>query len=119
MKKILIGVGISAVLMFLPVMLIGLLADDDSVMGWCIVDFYVASPLFSVFIGIFSGGQLKRLWFLPIIAAALFWAAAWCFLSAGDFSFIMYALCYAAVGEIAALFTFLVKKSRRTDTDNS
>ena len=115
MKKALIGIGASAVLMFLPIMLIGLLADENAVMGLCILDFYVASPLFSVLIGIFSGGQLKRLWFLPIVAAALFWAAAWCFLSAGDFTFIMYSLCYAAVGEIAALFTFLVKKSRSTD----
>lgn len=119
MKKILIGIGLSAVMMFLPIMLIGLFADNHVVMGFCILDFYIVSPLFSVFIGIFSGRQFKKLWFLPIVAAAFFFAASWIFLTFGDGTFIMYSCCYVAVGEIAAFLSFLVAKSRKIDKENS
>ena len=114
-KKILICTIVSAVVMFgFPAFaeLVGRITKGYSGfiidMGWI----YVINPLFMVFIGIFTGGQFKKIWFVPMFPTVLFCASAFLFNVFRDLAFIPYACGYLAVGEIAGLLTSLVKKSK-------
>ena len=114
-KKIVISTVLSAVVMFGFPALAELVVRIENRYAGFIIDLgwiYVINPLFMVFIGIFTGGLFKKLWFVPIIPAALFCASAFLFNVFRDLTFIPYACGYLAVGIISALLTFLVKKSK-------
>ena len=95
-----------------PALANGATITNVNVVAFIIVaHFYVSIPLLMVFIGIFIGGQFNKLWFVPIIPAALFTAAMWVSSNISP-EIMMYPLGYLAIGEIAALLTFLVKKQK-------
>lgn len=116
-KKIVISTILSAVLMFgFPALANGATITNVNAVAFIIVaHFYVSIPLLMVFIGIFTGGEFKRLWFVPIIPVAMFVAAMLLWLSSMITSwqdFLLYSLGYLAIGEIAGLLTFLMKKQK-------
>lgn len=93
---------------------IALIPKDNNITAWLILGvilMFVINPLFMVFIGIFNGAQFNKLWFVPIIPAVMF-VAALCVFQTFDWYSLVYPLGYLVIGEIAALLTFLVKKSK-------
>ena len=116
-KKIIISTILSAVVMFgLPALILNPSVNDANVYFLCTIVWVLMTnaihPLFMVFIGIFIGAQFKKLWFVPIIPVALFTAAIWVVFSNIIPQIMMYPLGYLAVGEIAGLLTFIVKKQK-------
>ena len=112
-KKIVISTVLSAVVMF-GISGIALIPKDNNITAWLILGvilMFVINPLFMVFIGIFNGAQFNKLWFVPIIPAAMF-VAALCVFQTFSWDSLIYPLGYLAIGEIAALLTFLVKKQK-------
>lgn len=82
-------------------------------MAICFVLFFAINPLFSVFCGVFAGKDIKRLWLLPIISAALFLVGVWLLFEMGEPAFLLYCGCYLTIGIIAMLISaFLNKKNQ-------
>ncbi|MGN0669643.1 MAG: hypothetical protein ACI4JZ_03755 [Oscillospiraceae bacterium] len=116
-KKIVISTIVSAVVMFgLPALILNPSVNDAKVYFLCTIVWVLMTnaihPLFMVFIGIFIGAQFNKLWFVPIIPAALFTAAIWVAFSNIIPQIMMFPLRYLVIGEIAGLLTFLVKEQK-------
>lgn len=111
-KKIVISTVLSAVVMF-GIAGISLMPKEalNAAFFWSIILIFVINPLFMVFIGIFNGAQFNKLWFVPIIPVVMF-VAAICVFQTFSWDGLIYPLGYLAIGEIAALLTFLVKKQK-------
>ena len=111
-KKIVISTVLSAVVMF-GIAGISLMPKEalNAAFFWSIILIFVINPLFMVFIGIFNGAQFNKLWFVPIIPAAMF-VAALCVFQTFSWDSLIYPLGYLAIGEIAGLLTFLVKEQK-------
>ena len=115
-KKIIISTILSAVVMFgFSALILNPSVNDANVYLFCgivwLLMINAIYPLFMVFIGIFIGGQFNKLWFVPIIPAALFTAAMWVSSNISP-EIMMYPLGYLVIGEIAGLLTFLVNKQK-------
>ena len=111
-KKIVISTVLSAVVMF-GIAGISLMPKEalNAALFWSIILIFVINPLFMVFIGIFNGAQFNKLWFVPIIPAAMF-VAALCVFQTFSWDGLIYPLGYLVIGEIAGLLTFLVKEQK-------
>lgn len=114
MKKILIGTIVSAVVMFGLAAVIWLLMEVNIEAAWFafLIRMYIINPLFMVFIGIYIGKLFGRLWFVPIIPVAFHIAVMLISANISVDLLLFQPLSYLAIGEIAALLTFLYNKSK-------
>lgn len=126
MKKVLISTILSAAVMFgLPALIFSKpIGAENAAIILVVVCVFVIIPLFMVFIGIYIGSRFNRLWFVPIISAAMY-ALAMLTLSKTSLvvelsvDVLLYQpLGFLAVGEIAALLTFLYNKSKSRGKEN-
>ena len=110
MKKIVFWLIISAFVMFaLPWMAVTFVNGNDG-MAACFILFFAVNPVFSIILGIFSGEDAKRLWWLPVVSAVFFLTGTWIFFDAGETAFILYAAGYMALGIAAMLISALIRK---------
>ena len=79
-------------------------------MAICFLLFYVANPLFFIACGLYAGTDVRRLWALPLLAAALFLAGAWSFFEAGEPAFWLYAGCYLPLGLVPMAVRALLRR---------
>ena len=70
----------------------------------CLVQLMLVNPLLMVATGVCTGKAFQYLWFLPLIAAALFLAGAWFFYAPGNRDFLWYIAAYLCLGYGAAGF---------------
>ncbi len=82
----------------------------DAGMAVCFLLLFAVNPLYSVLIGAFAGKDIRHLWSLPIISAALFLMGTWIFFDMGETAFILYAAVYLALGIVAMLISTLIRK---------
>ena len=108
-QNIVLWLVASAVVMLAFPWLAVTFVNGDAGMAVCFLLFFAVNPLYSVLIGAFSGKDIRRLWSLPVISAALFLIGTWIFFDMGETAFILYAAVYLALG-IAAM---LIKKKMR------
>ena len=85
----------------------------ESGMAVCFILFFAINPVFSAICGVFAGRNVKLLWPLPIITAALFWAGAWIFFEMGEPDFLLYGGGYLLIGGLATLIVALIKRSKQ------
>ena len=71
---------------------------------------YKRQPLYSVIFGVFAGKDMKHLWSLPIVSAALFLIGTWIFFDMGEMAFILYAVVYLVLGIVAMLISMIIRK---------
>ena len=110
MKKIVFWLIISACVMFvLPWMAVAFV-NGNGAMAACFILFFAVNPVFSIILGVFSGEDAKRLWWLPVVSAVFFLAGTWMFFDAGETAFILYAAGYLALGIAAMLISALIRK---------
>lgn len=102
----------AAVMLLLPWMAVAFVKGDGG-MAVCFVLFYGVNPIYSVIAGISAGKDRRRLWLLPVMAAALFLLGAWIFFDMGEVAFILYAAVYLILGILAMLASSF--KHNRTD----
>lgn len=82
-------------------------------MAICFLLFFAVNPLFCILCGSFAGADVKRLWALPIFAAALFLAGVWLFFEMGEPAFSLYGGCYLVLGIAAMLIRAFIKRKQQ------
>ena len=110
MKKI-VGMIIATLILLVacPFLVVSLVLADAG-MAVCFILFFAINPLFSVFIGIFSGQNIKKLWPLPIFNAGAFLAGTWLVFAMGEPAFLLYGGIYLVIGVCAMVITGALKK---------
>ncbi len=111
MKRIIAGIAIMIAVFFLAPFLAVKLLPDDSVMGVFVILFFGANPIVMGILGILAGTDRKKLWWLPILAGALFpllhALAIW---SVPVWSLYYYSIIYIMLGYLSTVATsFLIK----------
>ena len=56
------------------------------------------------------GKDVKHLWSLPIVSAALFLIGTWIFFDIGEMAFVLYAVVYLALGIVTMLISMIIRK---------
>lgn len=81
-------------------------------MAICFILFFAVNPLFSAVCGLSAGRNLRTLWALPFITAALFLAGVWAFFEMAEPAFLLYCGGYLVIGIAAMLLSALVSKRK-------
>ena len=113
MKKTLLWLSASAFIMIALPWLTVRFVRGDAGMAVCFVLFFALDPLWSSVLGVFSGGDPKARWFLPILSAAFFLAGTWLCFDPREKAFLLYAAIYLILGGAAMLISFYAKKRRQ------
>ena len=90
-------------------------APGDAGMAITFILFFGLNPTESMFVGIYSGMDLKHRWYLPLINAALFQLGAWTVFDWGNPDFYGYVIAYLAVGLVSMLATVIVVRNVRKE----
>lgn len=86
----------------------------DAGMAVCFLLFFGINPIFAAVCGVFAGKNIKELWILPIIVAALFLAGVWLFFEMGEPAFLLYGGGYLIIGIVAMLISSFIYFFRKT-----
>ena len=106
-KKILIFLAALIVCMLLiPVSVINI-APEDAGMALCFLLFFALNPLFVIAFGIVAGTELRKLWWFPIAASAVFPLFFWIAVGGVVWELWIYSVLYFCVGVLAMLGTHL------------
>ena len=77
--------------------------------------FFGLNPAESMFVGIYSGMDLKHRWYLPAVNAALFLLGVWTVFDWGNPDFYGFCVAYLAVALVAMLTTVIVVRNIRKE----
>ena len=110
MKKLILWIIASAVIMLAFPWLAVTFIKGDGGMAVCFILFFVLNPIYVICAGVYAGKNKKRLWALPILTALFFLAGTWLFFDMGEKAFVLYALVYLFLGVIAMLISMFIKK---------
>lgn len=91
MKKKFIGwlTGSVAVMFLLPWAAITFIPSDAGMAGILLL-FFAIYPVYAIILGFFAGKNIKGMWSLPFITAALFLLGSWLFFDPGEGAFVIY-----------------------------
>ena len=109
-NKFVFWLVISAIVMLAFPWLIITFVKSDAGMAACFLLFFAVNPIYSVFMGVIAGKNIRNLWSLPFITAILFVSGAWIFFDMGEAAFIMYAGIYLILGITAMLISAFINK---------
>lgn len=109
MKKILCWMMGTALLMVICPWLAVTFAGSAG-MAVCFILFFAVNPAFALLCGLAAGKAVRRLWFLPLITAALFLLGTWLFFSPLDSAFLLYAAIYLGIGLAAMTLRRLFRR---------
>lgn len=113
MKRAIISLAASAVIMFLSLWLTVTYVAGNDGLGVLMLLFFALYPLTSVAVGIVGGTKIKSLWYIPLVNAAFYLASSWIFLEAFEVAFLGYAAVYAVIGLAAAGVTALITNRKK------
>lgn len=83
---------------------------SNAAMAICFILFFAVNPLYSVFLGIYSGKNLKERWTLPLLNSVLFVLGTWIFFDMGEKAFVIYAIAYLIIAALSALLSALISR---------
>ncbi len=109
-KNIILWSTASAVVILALPWLVVSFVKSDAGMAICFLMFFVVNPLYAAILGFFVGEDVKHLWHLPIVSAALFLIGTWIFFDMGEMAFILYAIVYLALGIAVMLISMFIRK---------
>ena len=109
-KSIILWMAASAVVMLALPWIAVTFVKGDAGMAACFVLFFALNPLYSVILGVFAGKDVKHLWSLPIVSAALFLIGTWIFFDMGEMAFVLYAVVYLVLGIVTMLISMIIRK---------
>lgn len=117
-KRVILWLIVSAIIMLALSWLTVTFVKGDAGMAVCFLLFYAVNPIYSVFIGVLAGKDIKHLCSLPFISPILFLLGVWVFFDMGETAFIMYAAGYLVLGILAMVTSvFICKKKRNLSSD--
>ena len=109
-NSIIFGLAVSAVVMVAFPWLAVTFVKGDGGMAVCLLLFFAVNPIYSVLTGVFAGKDIRHLWSLTVVSAALFLIGTWLVFDMGETAFILYAVVYLALSIAAMLISVLVRK---------
>lgn len=109
-NKFVFWLVISAIVMLAFPWLVITFVKSDAGMAACFLLFFAVNPIYSVFMGVIAGTNIRNLWGLPFITAILFVFGTWTFFDMGESAFIMYAGIYLIFGITAMLISAFINK---------
>ena len=112
MKKLICNIGIILMVMFLLPLTVAKLAPANAGMVLCFILFFAVNPVFSVIEGIYSGLDIKRKWYIPLVVAVVFLLSTWSVFDMGETAFILYSVVYLLICITAMLITYAIKCSK-------
>lgn len=89
MKKLILWIIASTVIMLAFPWLAVTFIKGDGGMAVCFILFFVLNPIYVICAGVYAGKDKKRLWALPILTALFFLAGTWLFFDMGEKAFII------------------------------
>lgn len=115
--------NIAAVLTILAVMFVCpwgavTFAPGDAGMAICFVLFFGLNSLCSLYVGIFSGLDIKCRWYLPLVNAGAFLLGVWTVFDWGNPDFYGFAIAYLAIALVTMLATVVVKRNVQKELNN-
>lgn len=101
MKKKFIGwlTGSVALMFLLPWAAVTFIPSDAG-MAVTLLLFFAINPVYAITLGFFAGKNIKKMWSLPFITAALFLLGSWSFFDPGEGAFVIYAGVYWVMGTV-------------------
>jgi len=115
MKKNLWAIAAIAVVMFLLPGATVLFAPHDAGMAICFVLFFGLNSLFSLYIGIYSGLNVKQRWYLPVVNALSFLLGVWTVFDWGNPDFYGFMIAYLVIGLLTMFITVVVVRNIRKE----
>lgn len=103
----------AGVMLALPYLAVTFVKGDGG-MAACFALFFAVDPVCSILAGLHAGRDVRAMWMLAILPAALFLAGAWLVFDMGEPAFVRYAAVYLLLGTGAmALRAFAQKRAAR------
>lgn len=93
-------------------------APGDAGMAIAFILFFGLNPAESMFVGIYSGMDLKHRWYLPPVNGALFLLGVWTVFDWGNPDFYGYAIAYLGVALVSMLTTVIVVRNVRKELNH-
>lgn len=118
MKKNIAALILIAVVMFLLPGATVVFAPHDAGMAICFVLFFGLNSLFSLYVGIYSGLNVKGRWCLPVINAAAFLLGVWTVFDWGNPDFYGFAIAYLVIAVLAMVTTIVVVRNIKKELAN-
>ncbi len=104
-KKIITVISIMlAVLLIAPLAVLNF-ANPMDAMGLMFLLFFVVNPGAAVLVGALAGGAVKKMWWSPLLFAAMFLSCCWLVLQEVVLDLVVYAVIYLLLGMIAMVVT--------------
>ena len=87
-------------------------------LSWVFVLFFGLNSLFSLYVGIYSGLNVKGRWCLPVINAAAFLLGVWTVFDWGNPDFYGFAIAYLVIAVLAMVTTIVVVRNIKKELAN-
>ena len=108
MKKVLVSSIVTFAVMFLLPFAVAKLSPEDAGMALCFILFYLVNPVLSIGVGVLSGFEIKKAWYMPIVVALTFLLSSWIIFDFGELDFVLYSIIYLILSAVSMLITFLI-----------
>lgn len=110
MKNLIKIIGIAIVIMLVLPFIVVKTVPADAGMAVCFLLFFAANPVVTCVVGIFSGKNIKKNWYLVFVLPIIFLLSSM-IIFAIDPAFLMYATVYLILGVVAMTVTAIIKKT--------
>lgn len=104
--------GITAVVMFILPFAVAKLASECAGMALCMMLFLILNPMYSILLGVTCGKNVRQMWSLPLLSAAMFLLGVWLFFDITEIWFIVYAASYLALSWIAMFISGYIRRRK-------
>lgn len=108
-KIIISFVTIIFVLLLCPV--IALQFAGENGMAVCLIFFFAVNPVTACALGILAGTDIGKLWWIPVLTAALFAPLFWIAIGEIVLDLFIYSIGYLVFGILAMLGTHFIRKT--------
>lgn len=113
-KKICIAIVTMLVVMFILPLIAVHIVSSDAGMALCFILFFAVNPLMVIALSIMAGTELRKLWWIPLLAAVLFPVFFGIVVKELLIDLFIYSALYLAVGLLAMIGThFGIKVVKR------
>ena len=115
LKKAAVFLVVTAMVMLVLPWLTVSFGNGMSFMAVCVILFFAADPVCLAVSGMIAGGDVKKLWWLPVVSALLYLIGAWAFFELWETAFLLYAAAYLIIGIVSMTITAVLRKRQKNN----
>lgn len=112
-NKIFISFLIVIVTMLIFPLLIFTFMKSLNGLFWFLLLFFAINPIISIIIGVLSGTEIRKLWFVPLIVSIIFPPLYWIVLQDIILQLYIHSLGYLIIGVVSMLVTSFLSNRRK------